>query len=441
MSARPHIPKILPEIDWDDTNDGKRFEFPWGQFRIVLSQGNDYDEEPSDLGKGVGKREAKAGDIARHSVGYHEYEYFRPATTAMEHYRDLARDATSDAEIAAAMVEASRYVHQDYKRWEDYNRNEWCYTGVKACIHYQEVKLADSSVWGVESDSDGYEKECAWEQLYEAIDEAIASLKRLRIQVNGAALLKLEALMQAKSQAAYEAQRAEYAAKYPQGHVENQAVRVERQPKDIPDYIPQKDDEYRTCEICGTEITTLRTDVPLTQHVCTDCFESQKDCPYCRKVRIDIDDEACEDCWKVLPTFREYYASHLLYTPNQFEGNEFHTAEHKAWVVNQLICLINSGFDKVYWNKDLYNALYMSLFGHIAHYDMHGFWGSWFDHRNDRYRFIRNIVNYPYIGSGSMGDVESAIQGWVLDQIQKQGGTGDRMMALVDALPQLEAAA
>src|SRR4051812_36644023 len=117
MSARPYIPKVLPEIDWDDTAKGKRFEFPWGQFRIVLGQTNDYNEGPEDLGKGVSERQATHGNIRRHSIGYHEYEYFRPATTAEEHYVSMAKFAVNDEEIMMAMAEASKYVHQDYKRW------------------------------------------------------------------------------------------------------------------------------------------------------------------------------------------------------------------------------------------------------------------------------------------------------------------------------------
>ena len=67
--------------------------------------------------------------------------------------------------------------------------------------------------------------------------------------------------------------------------------------------------------------------------------------------------------------------------PGQFQGSSFaatkwNTAEDKARLANKLTKLILNGFQLRSFTKDMYKRLSM-MFGHIAEYDIHGFYHVW----------------------------------------------------------------
>ncbi len=66
---------------------------------------------------------------------------------------------------------------EDWKRWEDYNNNYWCMMGCVATVYRDGVEIAESSVWGVESDGGKeYLAEIEEEELAQALHQAELSL-------------------------------------------------------------------------------------------------------------------------------------------------------------------------------------------------------------------------------------------------------------------------
>lgn len=66
------------------------------------------------------------------------------------------------------------------------------------------------------------------------------------------------------------------------------------------------------------------------------------------------------------------------HTASEFVATKFYTAEDKAKAVNALLAFVDAGFPMAKFTKRVYDALYLNLFGHIAHYDKFGFYDEWF---------------------------------------------------------------
>jgi hypothetical protein len=93
-----------------------------------------------------------------------EYQYFNPSRNYV--------DASGNALPGNTPEQVREYVRQDYDRMEDYNRQGWCYIGIRAEAQYQTAfgspiqTLTSGGLWGIESDSDkSYFAEVAGEEL------------------------------------------------------------------------------------------------------------------------------------------------------------------------------------------------------------------------------------------------------------------------------------
>ena len=60
-------------------------------------------------------------------------------------------------------------------------------------------------------------------------------------------------------------------------------------------------------------------------------------------------------------------------------------------------------------------------FGMIAHYDINGFYETFFTSDKDRVEFVEMVLNYPCYGSPAFTycDIEKQIQQWILNELGK----------------------
>ena len=100
-----------------------------------------------------------------------------------------------------------------------------------------------------------------------------------------------------------------------------------------------------------------------------------------------------------------------LFNAGMFKPTEFSTAEDKAKFANHLIRFIESDYNPNLFYKWFYTRLSMT-FGHIAHYDINGFYYHWFSDKTSQLTWINHILNYPCYGQPEYTycDVENAIQ-------------------------------
>jgi hypothetical protein len=99
------------------------------------------------------------------------------------------------------------------------------------------------------------------------------------------------------------------------------------------------------------------------------------------------------------------------FLPAQFLPTGFSTTADKAEFGNMLLHFLDAGCARNLFTKKFYNRLSMT-FGNIAHYDIYGFYSTWFDSDRHRLAFIENILSLPCYGDPEFTfcDVERAVQ-------------------------------
>jgi hypothetical protein len=97
--------------------------------------------------------------------------------------------------------------------------------------------------------------------------------------------------------------------------------------------------------------------------------------------------------------------------PSEFVPTKFSTAQDKADFGNAFLHFIESEWARTAFSKRFYNRLSM-CFLHIAHYDVAGFYATWFTSDADRLRFLQHTLSCPCWGDPeyTFCDVERAIQ-------------------------------
>jgi hypothetical protein len=100
-----------------------------------------------------------------------------------------------------------------------------------------------------------------------------------------------------------------------------------------------------------------------------------------------------------------------LFIDADFIGTKFDTAAEKAWFANMLCRFIEADFRQTLWTKRLYSRLSMT-FGHIAHFNMAGFWNEFFDDLRGKVAFLEQTLAHPCHGQPdhTYCDVERAVQ-------------------------------
>jgi hypothetical protein len=89
-------------------------------------------------------------------------------------------------------------------------------------------------------------------------------------------------------------------------------------------------------------------------------------------------------------------------------------ADRKAKFARQFIKLVQSDFAKSQFGNAFYARLSLT-FGHIAHYNLHGFYAEFFTTTQDKVRFLRHTLHHQSVGDPAFtySDVEAAIQRWL----------------------------
>ena len=111
---------------------------------------------------------------------------------------------------------------------------------------------------------------------------------------------------------------------------------------------------------------------------------------------------------------RRFHARTLtrtLFTEQEFTATKFDSAADKAWFANALCRFIDSDFRSAFFTQLLYARL-SNCYGHIAHFDRHGFISAFFEDLSGKVRFLEQMLNHPCLGDPTWTycDVERAVQ-------------------------------
>jgi len=90
-----------------------------------------------------------------------------------------------------------------------------------------------------------------------------------------------------------------------------------------------------------------------------------------------------------------------------FTDVEFMTAKEKELVLNKWETFLKHGLQKKHFTKRLYNYLYLH-FAFIAHYNIHGFYSTYFEAGEDTQRFFEHFCNHTT--TMDYDDINTAMQ-------------------------------
>ena len=105
---------------------------------------------------------------------------------------------------------------------------------------------------------------------------------------------------------------------------------------------------------------------------------------------------------------------------SNFTATQWNTAEDKARMADKLTKFILNGFQQGSFTKEMYKRL-STMFGHIAEYNIHGFYTVWFDDDAACLKWVENAMRGGVLGfvvgdpAWTWSDVERAIQKWLSD--------------------------
>ena len=99
------------------------------------------------------------------------------------------------------------------------------------------------------------------------------------------------------------------------------------------------------------------------------------------------------------------------FEPERFTPTQWSTADDKAKFANALMKFIAHEFPRQSFSKTLYQRL-SNTFGHIAHYDLDGFYPVFFERDADKVAFLDQTLRWPCHGDPTYTfcDVERAVQ-------------------------------
>ena len=103
------------------------------------------------------------------------------------------------------------------------------------------------------------------------------------------------------------------------------------------------------------------------------------------------------------------------FTPEQFTATRFSTAQDKAQFVNHFVRFVQNDFPRSQFSQPFYQQL-SNTFGHIAHFNLQGFYETFFLSPATKVDFLAQTLRWVPMGSPShtYTDAERAIQAWLL---------------------------
>ena len=107
-----------------------------------------------------------------------------------------------------------------------------------------------------------------------------------------------------------------------------------------------------------------------------------------------------------------------LFTADQFAATQWETAQGKADFGNKLCKFIAADFKQSLFTKALYGRL-SNCFGHIAHYNIHSFFETFFQNITGKIEFLELSLQWPCYGDPAFTfcDLERA----VIARLRKSG--------------------
>ena len=117
----------------------------------------------------------------------------------------------------------------------------------------------------------------------------------------------------------------------------------------------------------------------------------------------------------------------VQFTAEQFTPTKWNTREDKAKFCQQFVRLVEGGFAETLFPKWFYARLSMA-FGHIAHYNIVGFYDTWFSDERKQLDFLEYTARYTACGdpAWTYSDAEHVIQRWLM-----QSGLIEKYRAIV----------
>lgn len=105
-----------------------------------------------------------------------------------------------------------------------------------------------------------------------------------------------------------------------------------------------------------------------------------------------------------------------MFTENQFTATQWDTAAGKANFCNRFVRFVKSGYERTIFTKDFYTRLSM-MFGHIANYNIHGFYETFFTTPQGRVDFARHTQNAHCYGDPTFtwSDAEKLLKQWAVE--------------------------
>jgi len=98
----------------------------------------------------------------------------------------------------------------------------------------------------------------------------------------------------------------------------------------------------------------------------------------------------------------------------QFIATKWVTPEDKLAFFEWAKKFMLKGCPQHLWHKSKYKRLSM-MFGHIAHYDIHGFWCTWFSTNKQCNQWLAHVKEHTCYGdpAWTWSDVEMAMKWWL----------------------------
>lgn len=115
------------------------------------------------------------------------------------------------------------------------------------------------------------------------------------------------------------------------------------------------------------------------------------------------------------------------------------TAKDKAKFANDLAEFIVNDFPATRFSNRLYSTL-SNCFGHIAHYNQHGFFHTWFDCDRNKLEWLEHALRYSAPGDPAycFTDVERAIQQFIRNHPELADAYRARIAAATEAAERAE---
>lgn len=102
------------------------------------------------------------------------------------------------------------------------------------------------------------------------------------------------------------------------------------------------------------------------------------------------------------------------FEPGQFTATQWDSQADKAKFANHFVRFVRSGFKQTLFPKWFYTRL-SNTFGHIAHYDIGGFYATFFQDTEGKLSFLRQCAAFPCYGDPeyTYSDVEKALMPFI----------------------------